>query len=150
ERDGLHPEGLRRGAAHPPVPADAEHGHAEERLRLPLLVPPPARLPHAGESIAPVIPEGAPRAEGELRSYPGPREAGSDSLHEVPDSLAIGLKADGSASGMTGVGWIDAHVAVDPQAPGAGRAEPGRRGDRHVPADACAAWRSRGVLRRAG
>jgi 5-oxoprolinase (ATP-hydrolysing) len=46
----------------------------------------------------PVIPGGAMRAEREQRSDPGPREARSDSLAEVPDSLACG-----SASGMTGV-----------------------------------------------
>jgi 5-oxoprolinase (ATP-hydrolysing) len=45
----------------------------------------------------PVIPDGAVRAEGERRSDPGPREAGSDSLAEVPDSLDLV-----SASGMTG------------------------------------------------
>jgi crotonobetainyl-CoA:carnitine CoA-transferase CaiB-like acyl-CoA transferase len=49
---------------------------------------------------APVIPAMGPwalRAEREQRSDPGPREPGSDSLDEVPDSLACG-----SASGMTG------------------------------------------------
>src|SRR5262249_25585909 len=46
---------------------------------------------------APVIPDGEMRAEGELLSDPGSGEAGSDSSHEVPDSLACG-----SASGMTG------------------------------------------------
>jgi len=37
------------------------------------------------------------RAEREQRPDPGPGAAGSDSLPEVPDSLAFG-----SASGMTG------------------------------------------------
>ena len=46
---------------------------------------------------APVIPDGALRAEREQRPDPGPGAAGSDSLPEVPDSLAFG-----SASGMTG------------------------------------------------
>jgi excinuclease ABC subunit C len=55
---------------------------------------------------APVIPDGAMRAEGEQRSDPGPREA-SDSRHEVPDSLAYG-----SASGMTGVS-----SRIEPPAP---------------------------------
>jgi excinuclease ABC subunit C len=44
----------------------------------------------------PVIPDGAKRAEGEQRSDPG-SDGGSDSLHEVPDSLS----ASASASGMT-------------------------------------------------
>jgi len=46
---------------------------------------------------SPVIPDGAMHAEGGQRSDPGPREAGSDSPAELPDSLACG-----SASGMTG------------------------------------------------
>ncbi len=44
---GLRRQGVRRGAAHPAVPADAQRGDAEEHLRLQLLVPPAARLPHA-------------------------------------------------------------------------------------------------------
>jgi CO/xanthine dehydrogenase Mo-binding subunit len=47
--------------------------------------------------LAPVIPDGGLRAAGEPRSEPGPWATGSDSLREVPDSLAFG-----SASGMTG------------------------------------------------
>ncbi len=49
------------------------------------------------EAEAPVSlpPDGATQAKGEQRSDPGP---GSDSLHEVPDSLG----ASTSASGMTG------------------------------------------------
>jgi hypothetical protein len=47
-----------------------------------------------------VIPDGAMRAEREQCSDPGPRETGSDTFQEFPDSLACG-----SASGMTG-GWI--------------------------------------------
>jgi excinuclease ABC subunit C len=46
----------------------------------------------------PVIPDGAMRAEREQGSDPGPG-GGSDSVHEVPDSLG----ATTSASGMTGV-----------------------------------------------
>jgi hypothetical protein len=42
---------------------------------------------------APVIPDGAMRAKGEQRSDPGPREAGSDSLPEVPDSRGPALQA---------------------------------------------------------
>jgi hypothetical protein len=38
--------------------------------------------------LLPVIPDGAMRADGGQRSDPGPREAGSDSFREVPDSLA--------------------------------------------------------------
>jgi excinuclease ABC subunit C len=49
----------------------------------------------------PVIPDGAMRAEGEQHSDPGPRQAGADSRHEVPDSLP--RPSPGSASGMTGV-----------------------------------------------
>jgi excinuclease ABC subunit C len=45
----------------------------------------------------PVIPDGAKRAEGEQRSDPG-SGGGSDSLHEVPDSLS----ASASPSGMAG------------------------------------------------
>ena len=45
----------------------------------------------------PVIPDGAKRAEGAQHSDPGPG-GGSDSPHEVPDSL----RASASASGMTG------------------------------------------------
>ena len=64
---------------------------------------------------SPVIPDGAMHAEGGQRSDPGPREAGSDSPAEVPDSLACG-----SASGMTGEklqfysnrAWHDAPVVV--------------------------------------
>jgi len=52
----------------------------------------------------PVIPDGAMRAKGEQRSDPGPREAGSGPLREVPDSLA-----SGSASGMTGR-WLDSDL----------------------------------------
>jgi excinuclease ABC subunit C len=51
---------------------------------------------------APVIPDGAMRAEGEQRSDPGPPEEGLGSPHEVPDSLALGPAGRGSASGMTG------------------------------------------------
>ena len=47
ERQGLRRQGVRRGAAHPAVPALPERRDAEEHLRLPLLVPPPARLPLA-------------------------------------------------------------------------------------------------------
>jgi assimilatory nitrate reductase catalytic subunit len=48
-------------------------------------------------SVIPAMDSWAMRARGEQRSDPGPREAGSDSPPEVPDSLACG-----SASGMTG------------------------------------------------
>jgi hypothetical protein len=50
---------------------------------------------------APVIPNGALRAEREQRSDPGPRAASSDSLPEVPDSL-VPAQSRGSAAGMTG------------------------------------------------
>ncbi len=50
------------------------------------------------------------RAEGEQRSEPGPREAGADSCHEVPDSLP--RPSPGSASGMTG-----ASVGARPSGP---------------------------------
>ena len=43
---------LRRHAAHPAVPAVCERRDAEERVRLRILVPPPARLPDAGERVA--------------------------------------------------------------------------------------------------
>jgi hypothetical protein len=46
---------------------------------------------------APVIPDGAVRAEGECSSDPGPREPRHDPFDEIPDSLAFG-----STSGMTG------------------------------------------------
>src|SRR5207244_8002507 len=46
-----HPHRLCRGAAHPAVPALARHRDAEERVGLPVLVPPPARLPHARQDM---------------------------------------------------------------------------------------------------
>ena len=61
--------------------------------------------------VPPVIPDGAMRAEGGERSDPGPPEAGSDSLAEVPDSLACG-----SASGMTGAHGVRP-AGSDPHAP---------------------------------
>ena len=54
-----------------------------------------------GSRHPPVIPDEAMRAKGEQRSDPGPREAGSDSSPEVPDSLAPD-QVRGPASGMTG------------------------------------------------
>jgi excinuclease ABC subunit C len=66
--------------------------------------------------LAPVIPDEATRAEGERRVDPGPREAGSDPLPEVPDSLAFrsasGMTGGGSACGTTGGTRIE-----PPQAP---------------------------------
>jgi excinuclease ABC subunit C len=53
-------------------------------------------LDEAEAPSPPVIPDGAMQAEGAQRSDPGPRED-SDSLDEVPDSLACG-----PASGITG------------------------------------------------
>ena len=62
------------------------------------------------------------RAEREQRSDPGPREAGSDSLREVPDSLApagLGFRDDGCVSaGDVGDGLdldqeLGLHQAVD-------------------------------------
>src|SRR5215813_12839612 len=66
---------------------------------------------------APVIPDGAVRAAREHRSDPGPREAGSDSFREVPDSLAPD-QVRGSASGMTGGGASggDGYAATQPLA----------------------------------
>jgi excinuclease ABC subunit C len=61
----------------------------------------------------PVIPDGAMRAGGEQRSSPGPREAGSDSPHEVPDSLAP-AQGRGSASGMTGASDTDEEFPARP------------------------------------
>jgi 5-oxoprolinase (ATP-hydrolysing) len=62
----------------------------------------------------PVVPGGAMPAKGEQRSDPGPREAGSDSFREVPDSLACG-----SASGMTGVHGVSpvSPAGSDPYTP---------------------------------
>jgi choline dehydrogenase-like flavoprotein len=65
------------------------------------------------EEMQPVIPDGEMRAKGEQRSDPGSRDArGSDSLAEVPDSLARG-----SASGMTGV-TPDSEIIVIGSGPG--------------------------------
>ena len=49
--EGLHRHRLRGGAARADLPAAAQRGDAEERHRLPLLVPPPARLPAIGEGL---------------------------------------------------------------------------------------------------
>ena len=69
----------------------------------PPVVPADGVRPCGSDTIPlPVIPDGAMQTEGEQRSDPGPREAGSDSLSEVPDSLAPD-QVRGSASGMTGV-----------------------------------------------
>ena len=51
-REGLRRSRLRRHAAHPAVPALRQRRDAEERLRLPVLVPPPARLPRACEGLS--------------------------------------------------------------------------------------------------
>ena len=50
-REGLRRPRLRRHPAHPAVPAVCQRRDAEERLRLPVLVPPPARLSRAGEGL---------------------------------------------------------------------------------------------------
>ena len=49
--EGLHRHRLRGGAARAALPAAAGRGDAEERHRLPLLVPSPARLPPAREGL---------------------------------------------------------------------------------------------------
>ena len=49
EREGLRRPRLRRHSAHSAVPALLQRRDAEERLGLPVLVPPPARLSRAGE-----------------------------------------------------------------------------------------------------
>ena len=46
-REGLRRSRLRRHPAHPALPALLQRGDAEERVRLPVLVPPPPRLPRA-------------------------------------------------------------------------------------------------------
>ncbi len=51
-REGFRRQGFRRPAAHPALPALSQRRHAEEHLRLSLLVPPAARLSHAGEGVA--------------------------------------------------------------------------------------------------
>ena len=43
---------LRRHSAHPALPALRQRRDAEERVRLSVLVPPPARLPRAGEGVS--------------------------------------------------------------------------------------------------
>ena len=52
ERDRLRRSRLRRHAAHPDLPALRQRRDAEERQRLSVLVPPPARLPRAGEGVS--------------------------------------------------------------------------------------------------
>src|SRR5262245_41223910 len=62
------------------------------------------RMKRLGEPSC--IPDGGVRAEGEQPSEPGPREAGSDSSLEIPDTLAPD-QVRGSASGMTGASRIE-------------------------------------------
>ena len=50
-REGLRRSRLHRHAAHSAVPALCQRRDAEERLGLSVLVPPPARLPRAGEGV---------------------------------------------------------------------------------------------------
>jgi peptide/nickel transport system substrate-binding protein len=49
--EGLRRSRLRRHAAHPALPAVRQRRDAEERVGLPVLVPPTARLPRAGEGM---------------------------------------------------------------------------------------------------
>ena len=93
------------GSIAPPAAIANAINDALKGLGAELLVSPitPRRILEAiARADAPVIPDGAMLAEGGQRSDPGPREAGSDSLPEVPDSLAPGPAGRGSASGMTG------------------------------------------------
>ena len=50
-REGLRRSRVRRHAAHPAVPALRQRRDAEERQRLSVLVPPPARLSRTGEGL---------------------------------------------------------------------------------------------------
>ncbi len=50
-RERLRRSCLRRYSAHPALPTLRQRGHAEEHLRLSILVPPTPRLPRAGEGI---------------------------------------------------------------------------------------------------
>ena len=51
-REGLRRSRLRRHPAHPALPALRQRRDAEERVGLPVLVPPPARLPRPGEGVS--------------------------------------------------------------------------------------------------
>ena len=50
-REGLRRPRLRRHPAHPAAAALLQRGDAEERVGLPVLVPPPPRLPRLGEGV---------------------------------------------------------------------------------------------------
>jgi carbon-monoxide dehydrogenase large subunit len=94
------------GAIAPPAAIANAINDALKNEGAELLVSPitPRRIVEAiarAASSRPVIPDGAMQATGEQRSDPGPRETGSGSLPEVPDSLAP-ARGRGSASGMTG------------------------------------------------
>jgi hypothetical protein len=51
-REELCRAGIRRHSPHPALPALRQRCDAEEHLRLSILVPPPARLPRAGEGLS--------------------------------------------------------------------------------------------------
>ncbi len=138
---------LHRHSAHSAVPALRQRRDAEERVRLSVLVPPPARLSRAGEGVIGFTELVMPgRTRWASTSFFTHRKQDVDGRAAATTRLRRGPAM--TTQNDRKPRWKARHAADDPQAHADRGAEPDRRRDRHLPADARAARRSGGLFRR--